>query len=638
MSDPIGHYCGLAFMRLRKPLSHYAQKHGDAAWGLRRMHLLMQKQYNRGQDGAGLAVAKFDMPPGMPFLRRLRSTRHNAIERIFDAVTRGLEGLDDNPLTPENERRWVQRADFLGHAYVGHLRYGTHGGRSVTFNHPLIRKDNNPSRNLAIAGNFNMTNSPELFRRLVEFGLHPVGDSDMQVVLERIGYCLDLEHRHLRSTMGPGSFLGLEGRDLTEAIAREIDIARVLRKACVDWDGGWLFAGLLGSGDGFVFRDPAGIRPGFWYMDDDVVAAASERAPLTSVFNVDPEQVQEIEPGSVLIVRRDGTVNVDRYIDEAPRKECTFERIYFSRGNDPAIYAERKRLGRQLAEQVLDMVDWNVADTVYSFVPNTAETAFYGLVGETRRLVRGRQVEQLWEHLQRGDVKRDEIETLVTPQVRAEKIAHKDQRLRTFITHDAARRDLVMHVYDITRSLVSSDDTLVVLDDSIVRGTTLRESIVAILSRLNPKRIVVVSSAPLIKYPDCYGIDMSHIHRFVAFQAAIALLRERGMDSVIADVERDCRAQAGKPDTELVNHVKRIYDPFTDAELGAKVAHLVRPIDVPWTGQLDVIYQSVDGLLVAMPEHTGDWYFSGDFPTPGGLRVVNQAFLNWCDGLDVRAY
>ena len=441
MSDPIGHYCGLAFMRLRKPLSHYAQKHGDAAWGLRRMHLLMQKQYNRGQDGAGLAVAKFDMPPGMPFLRRLRSTRHNAIERIFDAVTRGLEGLDDDPLTPENEHRWVQRADFLGHAYVGHLRYGTHGGRSVTFNHPLIRKDNNPSRNLAIAGNFNMTNSPELFRRLVEYGLHPVGDSDMQVVLERIGYCLDLEHRHLRSTMGPGSFLGLDGRDLTEAIAREIDIARVLRKACEDWDGGWLFAGLLGSGDGFVFRDPAGIRPGFWYMDDDVVAAASERAPLTSVFNVDPEQVQEIEPGSVLIVRRDGTVAVERYIDEAPRKECTFERIYFSRGNDPAIYGERKRLGRQLAKQVLDMVDWNVADTVYSFVPNTAETAFYGLVDETRQLVRGRQVEQLWEHIQKGEIKRDEIETLVTPQVRAEKIAHKDQRLRTFITHDAARRE-----------------------------------------------------------------------------------------------------------------------------------------------------------------------------------------------------
>ncbi len=625
-------------MRLRKPLSHYAQKYGDAAWGLRRMHLLMQKQYNRGQDGAGLAVAKFDMPPGMPFLRRLRSTRHNAIERIFDAVTRDLRGLEDDPLTAENERQWMQRADFLGHAYIGHLRYGTHAGRSVAFNHPLIRKDNNPSRNLAIAGNFNMTNSPELFRRLVEYGLHPVGDSDTQVVLERVGYCLDLEHRHLRSTMGPGSFLGLDGRELTEAVAKEIDIARVLRKACEDWDGGWLFAGLLGSGDGFVFRDPAGIRPGFWYMDDDVVAAASERAPLTSVFNVDPEQVQEVEPGSVINVRRNGEVTVERYIPEAPRRECTFERIYFSRGNDPSIYEERKRLGRQLAGTVLDMVDWDVSNTVYSFVPNTAETAFYGLVGETQRLVRERQVGQIWDHIQSGDVQRDEIEALVTPQVRADKIAHKDQRLRTFITHDAARRDLVMHVYDITRSLVGDKDTLVVLDDSIVRGTTLRESIVTILSRLNPKRIVVVSSAPLIKYPDCYGIDMSHIHRFVAFQAAVALLRANGDDNLISEIERDCRAQAGKPDHELVNHVQRLYAPFTDAQLAAKVAELVRPRDVPWDGQLDVIYQSLTGLHAAMPEHSGDWYFSGEYPTAGGLRVVNRAFLNWCDGLDARAY
>jgi amidophosphoribosyltransferase len=638
VSDPIGHYCGLAFLRLRKPLSWYAQHYGDPAWGMRRLHLLMQKQYNRGQDGAGVAVAKFDMPPGLPFLRRLRSSRNNALERISDALMRDMKGMRNDPLTPDNEAQWMQRAEFLGNAYLGHLRYGTHAGRSVNFCHPLIRKDNTPSRNLALAGNFNMTNSPQLFQRLVDFGLHPVGDSDTQVVLERIGYCLDLEHRHLRNTMGPGSFLGLEGRALTEAVAKEIDIARVLRQACEDWDGGWLFGGLLGSGDGFVFRDPSGIRPGFWYEDDEVVAAASERAPLTSVFDVDPEHVKEIEPGTAVIVRRDGTVHTERYIDEQPRRECTFERIYFSRGNDPAIYEERKCLGRQLAEQVLDMVDWDVQRTVYSFVPNTAETAFYGLVAETRRLVRAHQVEALWAHIQQGQATREEIETLVGPQVRADKIAHKDQRLRTFITHDAARRDLVMHVYDITRSIVAADDTLVVLDDSIVRGTTLRESIVTILARLNPKRIVVVSSAPLIKYPDCYGIDMSHLNRFVAFQAAIALLQAQGGESLLDEIEADCRAQLDRPDGQLVNHVRRLYDPFSDADLGAKVAELVRPADVPWQGRLDVVYQSLEGLRAAMPQFTGDWYFSGDYPTPGGLRVLNRSYLNWREGVDARAY
>ncbi len=638
VSDPLGHYCGLAFLRLRKPLHWYAQELGDAAWGIRRLHLLMQKQYNRGQDGAGVAVAKFDMPPGLPFLRRIRSTRHNALERIFDGLTGDLEGLDERPLTIESEPYWIKRADFLGQVYLGHLRYGTQSGRGVNFCHPLLRKDNTTSRNLALAGNFNMTNSPELFKRLVEYGLHPVGDSDTQVALERIGYCLDLEHRHLRSTMGPGSFLGLDGRELVDAVAAEVDIARVLRRACEDWDGGWFFGGLLGSGDGFVFRDPHGIRPGFWYEDENVVAAASERAPLTSVFNVEPDQVREVEPGTVVIIRRDGSVSSERYIDEQPRRECTFERIYFSRGNDPAIYTERKRLGGQLAKHVLDMVDWNVARTMYSFVPNTAETAFLGFVEETQRLVRAKQVDAVWNHIQTGDVGRDDIEALVTPQVRADKIAHKDQRLRTFITHDTARRDLVMHVYDITRSLVTNDDTLVVLDDSIVRGTTLRESIVTILSRLNPHRIVVVSSAPLIKYPDCYGIDMSHLNRFVAFQAAIALLHEQGNESLLEEVEADCRSQMDLPDEKLTNHVQRIYAPFSDAMLAAKVAELVRPKDVPWTGQLDVVYQSLDGLKAAMPQYTGDWYFSGDYPTPGGLRVLNRSYLHWRDGKDVRAY
>ncbi|HJN79642.1 MAG: hypothetical protein QF781_03855 [Phycisphaerales bacterium] len=635
MSDPIGHECGLAFVRLKKPLAWYAQEKDDPAWGLRRLHLLMQKQRNRGQDGAGLAVVKFDMPPGATFLRRLRSHRDNAIERVFSAAASDLSKL---PATPMDDAELRKRADFIGDAYIGHLRYGTHSGRAISHCHPLLRKDNTLSKNLAIAGNFNMTNSQELFQRLVDYGLSPVGDSDTQVVLERVGYCLDLEHRHLRATMGPDSFLGLEGRELAEAISKELDIGRVLRRAAEDWDGGWLFAGLLGSGDAFIFRDPSGIRPGFWYEDDDVVAAASERAPLATIFDVPPDEVPAIEPGHALIVRRDGTTWTERCAPEQPVRQCTFERIYFSRGNDPDIYEERKELGRRLARPLLDLVDWNVQQTVYSFIPNTAETAYYGLVQETQRLVRGRQVENVWSKVQSGSLTREQLESLSTPQVRSEKVAHKDQRLRTFITHGHARRDLVAHVYDITHHIVTPDDTLVVLDDSIVRGTTLRESIVTILSRLKPKRIVIASSAPPIMYPDCYGIDMSQLQGFIAFQAAVTLLADRGDASLLDEIEADCLAQVDLPLDQLQNHVGRIYERFTPEEIQDQIAVLVRPTDLPWQGQLRIVYQSVENLLAAMPEFTGDWYFTGDYPTPGGLRVLNRAFLNWRAGSDARAY
>ncbi|MCH2139991.1 MAG: hypothetical protein MK100_03030 [Phycisphaerales bacterium] len=634
MSDPIGHECGLAFVRLKRSPSWYAREFGDPAWGLRRLHLLMQKQRNRGQDGAGLATVKFDMPPGAAFIRRLRSHQENAIERIFKAATGDLprlsEGMDDQQLRSE--------ADFIGDVYIGHLRYGTHSGHSVAHCHPLLRKDNTASKNLAVAGNFNMTNSRELFERLIDYGLSPVGDSDTQVVLERIGYCLDLEHRHLRATMGPGSFLGLEGRALAEAIAKELDIARVLGRAAEDWDGGWLFAGLLGSGDAFVFRDPAGIRPGFWYEDDDVVAAASERAPLATIFNAQPKQVPAIEPGHALIVRRDGTTWTERCAPERPIRQCTFERIYFSRGNDPDIYNERKELGRKLAKPLLELVDWNVESTVYSFVPNTAETAYYGLVAETQHLVRHRQIDALWEKVQSGDITREELEQLSPPQVLAEKVAHKDQRLRTFITQDRARLDLVAHVYDITQNIVGPKDSLIVLDDSIVRGTTLRESIVTILSRLDPKQIIIASSAPPIKYPDCYGIDMSQLDRFIAFQAAVSLVRERGNESLLVEIEEGCRAQADTSPSRMVNHVRRLYDECTQEDLQQRIAELIRPAGLPWKGALSVVYQTVEDLRAAMPKYTGDWYFTGDYPTPGGLRVLNRAYLNWRDGSHDRAY
>ncbi|MCH2149043.1 MAG: hypothetical protein MK095_06370 [Phycisphaerales bacterium] len=637
MSDPIGHECGLALVRLKKPLSYYADRYNDPAWGVRRLHLLMEKQHNRGQDGAGLAVVKHDMPPGVQFLRRLRSTKHNAIERIFDAVTRDLAPLHKDGGSDDLDVM-KRRCRFLGEVYIGHLRYGTHSGNTVANCHPLIRKDNTASRNLALAGNFNMTNSAELFQQLVEYGLNLVGDSDTQVVLERLGYFLDLEHRHLRSTMGPDSFQKLEGRALAEAISHELDLTKILERASENWDGGYAFAGLLGNGDAFVCRDPAGIRPLFFYEDDEVLAAASERPPLMSVFDASPDEVSPIQPGHVLSIKKDGRSSHAPFTKVLPLRQCTFERIYFSRGNDPDIYEERKQLGRNLAGRVLESIDYDIEHAVFSFIPNTAETAFLGLVGETQRQTRTHHAKAFWASVESGTPDADLFKKMNNVQVRAEKIAHKDQRLRTFITHDAARRDLVMHIYDITRGVVQPEDTLVVLDDSIVRGTTLRESIITILSRLNPRKILVTSSAPPIMYPDCYGIDMSHLNRFIAFQAAVALLEDEGRLDLLEAVEHDCRAQADAPPSQMTNHVRRIYDSFSLDTLSAKIAELVSPDNVEWDGELQVIYQDVEGLRAAMPGFTGDWYFTGDYPTPGGLAVLNQSYLNWRDGLDKRAY
>ncbi|MCH2152782.1 MAG: hypothetical protein MK089_05520 [Phycisphaerales bacterium] len=638
MSDPIGHECGLAMVRLKQPLHVINERYGDPAWGLRRLHLLMEKQRNRGQDGAGIATVKFDMPPGEPFMRRLRTTKRNPVERIFDAACADLDQMNLKPLNADTEVELKARCEFLGEAYLGHLRYGTHSGRGVTNCHPLIRKDNTASRNLAIAGNFNMTNSLQLFEQLVEYGLNPVGDSDTQVILERLGYFLDLEHRKLRNSMGPGSFLGLEGRELAHAISQDLDLARILQRASDGWDGGYLFGGILGNGDLFVCRDPAGIRPGFWIETDDAIAIASERPPLSTVFNLSPEDVHPIPPGHVLVVKQNGQITIDRFTEPLPERQCAFERIYFSRGNDPDIYEERKKLGCNLARRVLDLIDWKVGSAVFSFVPNTAETAYLGLVQEAQRLVRRKQVDQVWQHIQDGTAKREELESLQMDLVRSERVAHKDQKLRTFITHDDARRDLVMHIYDIVRDIVTPEDTLVMIDDSIVRGTTLRESIITILGRLNPKRIIIVSSAPPICYPDCYGIDMSHLNRFVAFQAAVALLEEAGESSLLDEIEADCAAQADRPPSEMTNHVARLYDRFSQQEIENKIAELVRPDDSPWEGRLDVVYQDLEGLKDAMPGYQGHWYFNGDYPTPGGLKVLNTAYLNWRRGVDARAY
>jgi amidophosphoribosyltransferase len=636
MSDALTHECGLAFVRLRKPLSWFQKERGDALWGLRRLYLLMEKQHNRGQDGAGIACVKFDMPPGDAFLERDRTAKRNPIERLFDGALSPAHRLGERELAELPETELKRQFPLLGEVLLGHLRYGTHSGNSSSMCHPYVRRSNAESRSIAMAGNFNLTNSAELFAKLVEYGLHPVGDSDTGVVLEKIGYFLDREHAHLEATMGEGSFTNLAGAELMREVSRQLDLARVLRRATEHFDGGYVFAGILGNGDSFVCRDPAGIRPGFFLVHDECIAVASERAALSTVFNTDPRDIEPIPPGHALIIKRSGEYAIERFADPLPLRQCTFERIYFSRGNDPAIYRERKQLGRNLAPRVMDAVRGDIDRIVVGFIPNTSETSYYGLVEALNEERQKLAAAEIWRSVQSGTATRETIEAALAGRVRAEKVAHKDQRLRTFITHDAARRDLVNHIYDITRGTVYPDDTLVVVDDSIVRGTTLRESIITMLSRLNPKSIVVASSSPPIMYPDCYGIDMSQLGRFIAFEAAVALARDTGQSAVLDEIEAKCSEQASLPPERMRNHVRLLYDLFDLGQIEGKVAELVRSKSLAWPGEIRVIYQSVDGLRMSMPDYAGDWYFTGEYPTPGGYRVLNTAYLNWRRGSDAR--
>ena len=636
MSDALTHECGLAFVRLRKPLSWFQKERGDALWGLRRLYLLMEKQHNRGQDGAGIACVKFDMPPGDAFLERERTAKRNPIERLFDGALSPAHRLGERELAELPETELKRRFPLLGEVLLGHLRYGTHSGNSSSMCHPYVRRSNAESRSIAMAGNFNLTNSAELFAKLVEYGLHPVGDSDTGVVLEKIGYFLDREHAHLEATMGEGSFTNLAGAELMREVSRQLDLARVLRRATEHFDGGYVFAGILGNGDSFVCRDPAGIRPGFFLVQDECIAVASERAALSTVFNTDPRDIEPIPPGHAIIIKRSGEYAIERFADPLPLRQCTFERIYFSRGNDPAIYRERKQLGRNLAPRVMDAVRGDIDRIVVGFIPNTSETSYYGLVEALNEERQKLAAAEIWRSVQSGTATRETIEAALAGRVRAEKVAHKDQRLRTFITHDAARRDLVNHIYDITRGTVYPDDTLVVVDDSIVRGTTLRESIITMLSRLNPKSIVVASSSPPIMYPDCYGIDMSQLGRFIAFEAAVALARDTGQSAVLDEIEAKCSEQASLPPERMKNHVRLLYDLFDLGQIEGKVAELVRSKSLAWPGEIRVIYQSVDGLRMSMPDYAGDWYFTGEYPTPGGYRVLNTAYLNWRRGSDAR--
>ena len=630
MSDLLQHECGIAMLRLKQPLQYYIDKYGSAFYGLNKMYLLMEKQHNRGQDGAGLANIKLDVPPGKRYISRIRSVDSRPIQDVFSRIMPRFEGLSSEQL--KDSQFLQEEMAFTGELFLAHLRYGTYGKNQVENCHPFLRQNNWRTRNLVVAGNFNMTNTDELFDKLVGLGQHPKEKADTVTILERIGHFVDVENQRLFDQYKQE---GLANEDISERIAEEIDLPTVLKHAANSLDGGYVMCGMIGHGDAFVMRDPNGIRPAFFYEDDEVVVITSERPVIQTAFNVSTEDVHEIQPGHALIIKRDGTVSMPQVKQPGERKACSFERIYFSRGNDQDIYTERKELGRQLVPQIMEAVEHDLDNTVTSFIPNTAETCFYGLV------------KGLEDHLSQAKISRiiglganpdpDEVKSILDERARVEKIAIKDAKLRTFITEDANRDDLVAHVYDIAYGTVNpGQDNLVVIDDSIVRGTTLKRSILRILDRLNPKRIVVASSAPQIRYPDCYGIDMARLGDFVAFQAAISLIKERGMEHLIDEVYAKCKAQIELPKEENTNQVKAIYEPFTTEELNDRISQLLTPKGM--NAEVKIVFQSIEGLHAACPNHQGDWYFTGDFPTPGGHKVVNRAFVYYVEGRNDRAY
>jgi amidophosphoribosyltransferase len=633
MSDQIKHECGIAFIRLLKPLSFYQEKYGTALYGLNKLYLLMEKQHNRGQDGAGIATIKLDVKPGHRYISRYRSMAQNAVSDIFGYVQNKFVRIQNE--TPElmQDAEWLKaNVSFIGEVLLGHLRYGTHGQNSIENCHPFLRQNNWMTRNLVIAGNFNMTNVDELLEQLYELGQHPKEQADTVTVLEKIGHFLDDENQTLFDEYKKE---GLDNVQITHKISDGLNIGHILRRSAKTWDGGYAISGIVGNGDAFVLRDPAGIRPAFYYADDEIVVAASERPAIQTAFNIPFSKVKEIEPGYALIVKKNGKVTQEVFREPEEKRACSFERIYFSRGSDADIYKERKKLGALLIPQILKSVNQDLKNTVFSFIPNTAEVSFYGMVEGVHKHIKDLQKSAIIGQKERlSDAELDELLSL-TPRV--EKLAIKDAKLRTFITQDADRNDMVAHVYDTTYGIIKNDvDTLVAVDDSIVRGTTLKQSIIKIIDRLHPKKIIIVSSAPQIRYPDCYGIDMSKMGEFVAFEAAIQLLKARGMEHIIEEVYEKCKASLLLPKEEIVNHVKDIYRPFKQEEISAQITKIITPEGT--IAEVEVIYQTLDNLHVACPGHTGDWYFSGNYPTPGGNKVVNKAFVNWKEGNNKRAY
>ena len=631
MSDALKHECGVAMLRLLKPLEFYKEKYGTSFYALKKMYLLMEKQRNRGQDGAGMANVKLDTPAGKRYISRKRSTTANPIQDLFAQINQRFINLEESEPQKLEDTTWLKHnMPFTGELFLGHLRYGTYGGNSIEQCHPFLRQNNWKTRNLALAGNFNMTNVDELFGHLTDLGQHPKEKSDTITIIEKIGHFLDEENINIYQKYR-GDFSKIE---ISKKIEEEINIKNILSNASKHWDGGYVMCGLLGHGDAFALRDPSGIRPAYYYCDDEVVVVASERPVIQTTFNINEKEIKEINRGNALIIKKNGNVSLKEVLKPLPRKACSFERIYFSRGNDQDIYNERLNLGRQIFKKVLDAIDKDMKNTVFSYIPNTAEVSYFGMMQEASNYLNGVKSEKIKALGKDPDI--DEINKIMDISPRAEKIAIKDAKLRTFITSDVNRDDLVAHVYDITYGKVSSSDNLVMIDDSIVRGTTLKQSIIRILDRLGPKKIVVVSSAPQIRYPDCYGIDMAILGDFVAFQAAIELLKENKMENVIDDVYKKCKAQITLPKEEMKNYVKEIYSPFTPKEISSKISSILTPKDI--NSEVKIIYQSIEDLHISCPNHKGDWYFTGDYPTPGGNKVVTKAFINFIEGNKTRAY
>jgi amidophosphoribosyltransferase len=632
MSDALKHECGIAQIRLLKPLEFYKEKYGSAFYGVNKMYLMMEKQHNRGQDGAGFASIKLNTDPGDRYISRLRSNASQPIQDIFAQINQRINTeLIEHPEYVNDVALQKKNIPYIGELYLGHVRYGTFGKNSIESVHPFLRQNNWMHRNLIVAGNFNMTNVSKLFDKLVELGQHPKERADTVTVMEKIGHFLDDEVRKLYKKLKKEGYTKVEASPL---IADRLNVAKILRKSAKDWDGGYAMAGLLGHGDSFVLRDPSGIRPAYYYKDDEIVVVASERPVIQTVFNVKFEDVKELEPGHAIITKLDGEVSIKQILEPLERKACSFERIYFSRGSDAEIYKERKMLGRLLMPEVLNSIDHDTINTVFSFIPNTAETSFLGMVEAAQDELNKQKNEAI---LSEKDTLTDErLQEILAHKLRTEKVAIKDVKLRTFITEDSSRDDLVAHVYDVTYGVVKPEDNLVIIDDSIVRGTTLKKSIIKMMDRLNPKQLVVVSSAPQIRYPDCYGIDMARLEGLVAFRAALELLKDAGKYDLIEEVYNKCKLQEHLEDKDVKNFVKEIYEPFTDQEISDKIAELLSEPEVKT--KVKIIYQTVENLHIACPDHLGDWYFTGNYPTFGGNRVVNRAFINFYEGNEGRAY
>ena len=631
MSDAINHECGIGHIRLLKPLEFYKKKYGSAFYGINKMYLLMEKQHNRGQDGAGFASIKLDVEPGKRFISRIRSIEKQPIQDLFSKINERInKELRLAPSLIDNISKLKNNVPYLAESLLGHVRYGTFGGNSVENVHPFLRQNNWKHRNLILAGNFNMTNSKELFNSLIELGQHPKEYTDTVIIMEKIGHFLDDAVRKIYKELKKE---GLSKQECSSIISEKLDIFKILKKASKRWDGGYVIAGLLGHGDSFVMRDPNGIRPAFYFKNDEVVIVASERPAIQTAFNLNIDEIKELTPGNAIVVKSNGVVKIKSVIKQKENKSCSFERIYFSRGNDSNIYQERKNLGKFIMPAILKEINFDIKNTVFSYIPNTAETSFFGMIESVEEFLNSKKTDEI---ISKKNLSEDKITNILSVRPRIEKIAVKDVKLRTFITEDDSRDDLVEHVYDITYGVIKSGDTIVIIDDSIVRGTTLKKSILKMLDRLNPKKIIIVSSAPQIRYPDCYGIDMANLESLIAFNAALSLLKERGFESTINKVYEKCKKELELNDEEMVNNVKEIYNQFSAEEISDKITELlsshIKNRDVK------IIFQSIENLHKACPSSKGDWYFTGEYPTPGGNRVVNTAFVNFFEGNKKRAY